>query len=356
VIRSLVAIAAAILVAVSVSGATERPAEPIRTAVPSPHFGTVPSGPFSSASVRARYRPLGPEAPAWARRLYRRSVRVLIALSDPHSGALIAGERDGWDYVWPRDAAAGAIALEAAGLHPEAQRVVEFLSGLDFDDAARFYPDGSPVPGRTAAGDGEGWIEAAELAVRSGSGWTVLPKAARSRLEQDSPTEWRDRQDYGENVTGDLIGNAIAAGASGAEIRAEFLTPRGLVREEDADELDSAAAWAVTLFPSRVLREAARQTLLELTRESTPYGIPPIEGWTPGEVWTAPTAWSAWALVELGELRAADRLLSELHRAETPQGTLPERVDARTGAPTSTTPLGWSHAFAILALRARYPG
>jgi GH15 family glucan-1,4-alpha-glucosidase len=29
-------------------------------------------------------------------------------------------------------------------------------------------------------------------------------------------------------------------------------------------------------------------------------------------------------------------------------------VDARTGVPTSTTPLAWSHAFAILALRARY--
>jgi GH15 family glucan-1,4-alpha-glucosidase len=59
-------------------------------------------------------------------------------------------------------------------------------------------------------------------------------------------------------------------------------------------------------------------------------------------------------LVGLGETRAADRLLGELHHAETPYGTLPERVDATTGAPTSTTPLAWSHAFAILALRARY--
>ena len=355
-IRSLVAIGAAVLVAVSVSGATERPPEPIRTAIPSPHFGTVASGPFSSASVRARCRPLGPEAPAWARRLYRRSVRVLIALADPHSGALIAGERDGWDYVWPRDAAAAAIALQAAGLRPEARRVVSFLSALDTEGAARFHPDGSPVPGRPAAGDGAGWVAAAERAVQSGSRWTVLPKVARSRLGQDSPTEWRDREDYGENVTADLLGNAIAADASKTELLARFHTQRGLVREEGSDDLDSSAAWAGTLFPSQVLRGAVRKTLLELTRESTPYGIPPIEGWTPGEVWTAPTAWSAWALVELGELGAADRLLSELHQAETPQGTLPERVDATTGSPTSTTPLAWSHAFAILALRARYPG
>jgi subtilisin family serine protease len=79
-------------------------------------------------------------------------------------------------------------------------------------------------------------------------------------------------------------------------------------------------------------------------------------GWTPGQVWTAPTAWSARALAELGERHAADRLLRELRRAETPAGTLPERVDASSGAPTSTTPLAWSHAFAILALRARYGG
>jgi hypothetical protein len=234
--RSIVAGGVAVLVATSVSGATEQPLEPIETAIPSPHFGTVQTGPFSPTSVRAHFRPLGPGAPAWARRLYDRSVRVLIALTDPRSGAMIAGERDGWDYVWPRDAAAGAIALQVAGLHSGARR----------------------------------------------------------------------------------------------------------------------AAWAVTVFPQPGLRTQVRRTLLTLTRESTPYGIPPMQGWTPGEVWTAPTAWSAWSLVELGNLRAADRLLAELQRAETPEGTLSERVDAITGAPTSTTPLAWSHAFAILALRARY--
>jgi GH15 family glucan-1,4-alpha-glucosidase len=34
---------------------------------------------------------------------------------------------------------------------------------------------------------------------------------------------------------------------------------------------------------------------------------------------------------------------------------LPERVDAHTGIPTSTTPLAWSHALAILALRQLWP-
>jgi glucoamylase len=307
-------------------------------------------------SVKRRVHPLGSAAPAWARRLYRRSVRVLLNLTDPRSGAMIAGERDGWDYVWPRDAATGAVALDAAGLRPEAARIVSFLSNIDTERAARFYPDGSSVPGRPAAGDGAGWVAAAERAVTTSWGGTVLPRGSIRPQMQDGPGNWRDRQDYAENVTGDLLGNAIAAGAPTAEIASRFETPRGLVREEGSDDLDSSAAWAVTLFPQPGLRAEVSRTLLELTRESTPYGIRPIEGWTPGEVWTAPTAWSAWALIDLGQIRAADRLLGELHRAETTHGTLPERVDARTGAPTSTTPLAWSHAFAILALRARYPG
>ena len=161
--------AAAVLVAASISGATEQPPAPIDTRLPAPHFEVLRSGPFSLAGIRNRARPLDPAAPAWARRLYRRSLRVLLALTDPRSGAMIAGERDGWDYVWPRDAAAGAIALESAGLRPEARtRGRVSLASLDLDSAARFYPDGSPVPGRPAAGDGEGWVAAAEKAVR---GW-----------------------------------------------------------------------------------------------------------------------------------------------------------------------------------------
>jgi hypothetical protein len=198
-------------------------------------------------------------------------------------------------------------------------------------------------------------VEAAERAVSGDFDATVRTGGPYTAKSQDSPLEWTDRQDYGENVSGDLLGNAIAAGVPAAEIRERFLTPRGLVREQGTDELDSAAAWAATVFPSRGLGGAMKQTLLALTRESTTYGIPPMDGWTPGQVWTAPTAWSAWALAKLGDTRAADRLLRELRRAATPYGTLPERVSAIDGQPTSTTPLAWSHAFAILALRARYP-
>ncbi|MBK5220339.1 MAG: hypothetical protein JJE35_11220, partial [Thermoleophilia bacterium] len=46
---------------------------------------------------------------------------------------------------------------------------------------------------------------------------------------------------------------------------------------------------------------------------------------------------------------------ADLRRAATPAGALPERVDAQTGIPRSTTPLAWPHAFAILALRELWP-
>jgi len=83
----------------------------------------------------------------------------------------------------------------------------------------------------------------------------------------------------------------------------------------------------------------------------------------------APTAWSAWALAGLAtearrdgaaaraatDRAAALKLMADLRRAATPAGALPERVDLRTGVPTSTTPLLWSSAFAVLALRELWP-
>jgi len=44
-----------------------------------------------------------------------------------------------------------------------------------------------------------------------------------------------------------------------------------------------------------------------------------------------------------------------LRRSRTAAGLLPERVDATTGEPRSTVPLGWSHALTLLALREMWP-
>jgi len=288
----------------------------------------------------AAARPLGPGAPGWARQLYDRSLLILQALTDRRTGATIAGARDGWAYVWPRDAGTVALAFASAGYRGEARRIARFLLGLDLSAAARFHPDGSPVEGREAQGDASGWVA---VATRVGG-----LKTPPERLP------WRDRADYQEGDAGEHLGNAIAAGAD----LSPFVTGRGLVREagDPGSGLDSVAAWAVRPFPQPQLFPAARSTLLRLAAQSTPYGIVPSESWGGGDdPWTAPTVWTAWSLAALGERRAALRLMAALRRAETPDGMLPERVDLRTGAPTSTTPLAWSHAFAILALRELWP-
>jgi len=292
----------------------------------------------------AAARPLGGAAPAWARRMYRRSLLVLHALTDERTGAVEAGAREGWSYVWPRDASTVAIALAAAGYRGEARRIVGFLEGLDLDGAARFQDDGAPVDGRAAQGDARGWIAAAARTAG-------LPSAT---VEQ----RWRGLDDYQENGTGDFLGNAIASSAP--HVRALFGTPSGaLARRADdpTSGLDSAAAWAVRPFPRPALFPLVRHTLLRLAASSGRFGIVPSEDWDGGiDPWTAPTAWTAWGLAALGERRPALHLMAELRRASTPTGMLPERVDVRSGIPTSTTPLAWSHAFAILALRQLWPG
>lgn len=310
-----------------------------------------------------RARPLSAAAPAWARRMYRRSLLVLRALTDRRTGAVAAGARDGWAYVWPRDAAAAALAYAAAGYQAEAERMTRFLLGLGLEDAARFHGDGSPVAGRPAQGDAIGWVAAASQA----TGIVGNARHAARILAGGEPIPWRDRPDYWEKEPGDYLGNAIASadGSEWATAAADGLkkvvyrakSPRRLTRRlgDPASGLDSAAAWAVRPFPHPDLYPAIRRTLRELTAAATRFGITPGETWPESDPWSAPSAWTAWSLAALGERRRALQLMDALRRSATPAGDLPERVDARTGVPRSTTPLAWSHAFAILALRELWP-
>ncbi len=305
-------------------------------------------------------QPLGSAAPPWAQRMYRRSLLVLRAVTNRRSGAVVAGFREGWEYVWPRDAGTVAIALASAGYRADARRVARFLLGLDLEAAARFYEDGTPVEGRAAQGDAAGWVAAA---------------AKVAGLRADVPRQpWRGRADYQEGEAGDYLGNAIAAPAGEPkgtaagdlsarrpaewEIQRTFGTEGVLMREAGNFEsgVDSVTAWAVRPFPHPTLYPLARRTLLRIAADGSRFGIVPSEDWDGGvDPWTAPTAWTAWGLAALGERPAALRLMAALRRVATPAGMLPERVDARTGTPTSTTPLAWSHAFAILALRELWP-
>jgi hypothetical protein len=300
--------------------------------------------------------------------MYRRSLLVLRACVDRRNGGAVAGAPAGWAYVWPRDAGAIAIALASAGYREEARRVAGFLTGLELGGAARFDRRGEPVEGRAAQGDAVGWVAAAAKA-------SGLSPASLDRngpvATYPSRVAWRDSADYQEKDEGNYLGNAIAAGENSLRIDREFGRPSGLMRSAgDPDSgLDSAAAWAVRPFPRPALFPMVRRTLLHLVADrGTRFGLLPSQDWDGGEdPWTAPTAWTAWAFAALaraererprraeGDRRAALGLMADLRRAATPLGLLPERVDARTGLPTSTTPLAWSHAFAILALRELWP-
>ena len=297
-----------------------------------------------------RAKPPGVGAPAWARRMHERSLLVLRALTDRRTGAVSAGAREGWAYVWPRDAAAVALALAEAGYRVEARRIAHFLLVLDLAAAARFDGRGEPVPGRAAQGDAAGWVAAAARAA-------AIPASQLSA--QIATFSWQDRADYQEKSPGEYLANAIStADGTQSEVLDRFESRRRVVvrvADDFGSGLDSAAAWAVRPFPRPALFPAVRRTLLELAAEAGRFGIVPSQDWPEEDPWTAPTAWTAWSLAALGERRAALRLMRALRRAATPLGLLPERVDARTGVPRSTTPLAWSHAFAILAIHELWP-
>jgi hypothetical protein len=295
-----------------------------------------------------RRRRLGRGAPPWARQMYERSLLVLRALTDRRSGAVAAGARDLWAYVWPRDAGSAAIALAHSGYRFEARRIARFLAALDLGAGARFRGDSSPVDdGRALPGDSAGWVIAAA-------------RAAGLSAPRPVPGSWRDRGDYGERDgdRGDYLANAIAGGAGAAEIARLFGSPAGLERRaaDRGSGLDSAAAWAVRPFRRPALYSRVRRTIASLSAKAGRYGIAPSRDWPDREAWTAPAAWSAWSLAALGERRSALRLLRALRRASTLAGMLPERLDPVGGVPRSTTPLGWAHSFAILALRELYGG
>jgi hypothetical protein len=291
---------------------------------------------------------LGPGAPIWARRLHDRSLLVLRALTDPRTGAMVAGLREAWAYVWPRDAGTAALALAETGHGAEARAIARFLSSLDLAAGARFLGDGTAVgDGRPAQGDAGGWTRLARQAAG------LPPGAARG-------PGWRGRPDYGERSgdDGDYLANAIVAGVGAERLRRLFEGRRGLlVRRAGApsSELDSAVAWAAAPFPRPELSGAIAATLRAIGLTAGPYGLEPHTRWPGSDPWTAPAAWVAYAEAALGHRHQALTHLARLQRAATAATLLPERVDADTALPASTTPLGWSHAFAVLALRKLWP-
>ncbi len=234
----------------------------------------------------------------------------------------------------------------------------------DLGAAARFEGDGAPVPGRGAQGDAAGWVAVAARAAG-------LPAPTRATAKAESA--WRDRADYQEGAPGDYLANAIASmPARRRSISSRpFGSPQGLVRRagDPGSGLDSAAAWAVRPFPQPALFPAVRRTLLTLSARSDP-----LRDHAGRRLDRGRRSLVGADRLDRLEPRRARRQRTPLRRPRVPTaarrcacsatcaappppaGALPERVDATTGVPRSTTPLAWSHAFAILALRQLWPG
>ena len=140
-------------------------------------------------------------------------------------------------------------------------------------------------------------------------------------------------------------------------MRSLFGTTAGLVRRagDPASGIDSAAAWAARPFPRPALSGLVRRTLRAMLAGSGRFGIEPSGDWPGEDPWSAPPPGRPGGWRRSATAPRRGRLMADLRRAATPAGTLPERVGAASGIPRSTTPLGWSHAFASLALEELFP-
>ena len=254
---------------------------------------------------------------------------------------MIAGERDGWDYVWPRDAAAGAIALRggrAAFRGAARGRLRRRASTSRWRPlpARRRSRSGSP------RGGGRGRLGGGRSAATGSAGSRVTRRLARSpglrRERHRGPARQRDR----------------GRGPGRRDPRG-FLGPRGLTRKQGGDVSSiRPRPGRSPSFPSGICakrpgapcsrwRESRRPTASRRSRvgrrdRSGPRRRPGRHGrWRSSGRRKRPTACCGSSA------------------ARPPRTKRSPSESAHGGHPTSTTPLAWSHAFAVLALAARYP-
>ncbi|WP_146778803.1 glycoside hydrolase family 15 protein [Actinomadura craniellae] len=328
------------------------------------------------------------------RAMAERALLDLRLLTRP-DGAALASWRKEWRYVWPRDAAFAAVAFQAAEHPREAGLILDFLARVQPADgrwAARYREDGSPVEdGRPPQGDAPGWpLWAAWLQHRAGppdaDRWRMVQRAAdrlagsldRAGLPPPSSDYWerkpRTEQEPDLPTLGvaapALLGLRSAAAlaretgrpvparrwqAAACRLAAAIdrrFAPHGYPRSPvPGGRMDTSVTFLAPPYAPRdervtaAVERAARRLAL------------PNGGVLPGERWAGDrkTAWTpemglfALAAAAGGQPAVAGARLDWLSAHRTPQGSLPEKVDAR-GRPRSVAPLGWTAALVVLTL------
>ncbi|WP_422116973.1 hypothetical protein [Brachybacterium sp. UNK5269] len=300
--------------------------------------------------------------------------------------APVAGWSPRWQYVWPRDASFGAVALARIGHLDRAVAALEHLQGLQAGDGwfeARFLPGTDRAPDRRGRQfDGTGlllWaasevIACAPAARRDelrerlrpliGTSLSALLGATRggAGLPPVSPDYWEVRE---SSVTLGIMAATLAGlragahltGRAAAQEAAETFTvllagtfgASGHQRYRGGGGADSARAFfdatgghGVVPLPSlRALRH-------ELARPAG--GIAPGAAWREdGISWTPSTSLLALALARAGDRGAAQELLHWLAAHRTAAGSLPEKV-LFDGSPAAVAPLSWTAANVLITL------
>ncbi len=326
-----------------------------------------------------------------------------LRLSLRPDGAVVAGWRARWRYVWPRDASWVAVALADTGHYDDAFQILRFLRRVQLPNgtwAARYWPNGSgPVrDGRPSELDADGWVPWAvwewlaaaqhgpaseRLAVRPQLAvlWPMVRAAADAAarsltsdgLPHPSMDYWEDSVQVTLGTSAPLLSGLRAAadmaagrGALGLA-RRWALAARRLAAAMNAafgrygyhrlpyqrSGWDAAAAFLGPPFApaSPLIGRAVLAAQRALTLPDG--GVTPGTNW-PGDrasAWTPETAAFALYDAESGDHLAAAGILTWLARHRTRLGELPERVT--NGQPASVAPLAWTDAAVLLALVAQ---
>ncbi len=337
--------------------------------------------------------------------LYNRSLLIARMLTDNNGGIIASPDSeslkltaDTYNYVWWRDAAFVAMALDCSGLHKPVEQFFEFARKNQTKGGFfmhRHFPNGAL---------GSTWHEPPFIQIDqtaailyalayhqrllsdvefSRSMWEMTKKAANFLVKfRDEETGlplpsydlWEERK-----AIFTYSAAAVCAGLKGAQYIADELGKgagkkswaaiaeeiKEAMREHLFDEdmghfvrsikpldstLDSSVLYALLFGVFDVEDSAVRRTIDAVERKLWVDGVGGYARYENDTYyghmnpWIICTLWVAEAKLMQGDRKTCSDLLGWVAKQATPTGLLPEQVDRKTGQAASVQPLTWSHS------------
>ncbi len=343
--------------------------------------------------------------------LCEKSIDVLHALQDAHTGALMAAAEvdphsrlsGGYGYSWPRDGAYLATALGAFGFRERVEHYFRFMTETQDVSGAwwqRYLSTGHAGPswGRIQIDEPATIISAAYMHFRRTRDhlwlenfWSTLSKGLsflESIYSLDSPLGlsshdlWEERM----GIHAYSLAAVSAAFLTGSRLAAELMQNEAQARYRELGEKIAAVvqekftpaegpfyrsfisnywdqAMDVSMLglirPFGILRQShpTAQKLVQSIRAKLWHnhsgGILRYEGdcYRGGNPWILTTLWLASVDVFLGNIDEAKHSFHWVLTKATEQGLFAEQVHRESGKPFWVIPLGWSHAMFLLFVR-----